>query len=185
MRIAGTFAIALVGLALSAGSARAADLWLHVHVDEKGTDGARVRVNLPITLVEKAVAMIPEDQMRNGKLVLEDNEISVAELRELWRELAKTPDATLVEVFDEEHVKVSKRGGYLLVETVEPGDNGQRVDVRVPAEVVEALLSSGDDQLDVAAAVRALAARGAGELVMVHDAESQVRIWVDANAESL
>lgn len=152
-------------------------LWLHVFVEE--TEGATVKVNLPLSFIETAIRMIPEEEMRNGRIKIEDEEITVAELRELWASLEDAGDAALVEVDDHgEKVFVRKRGGYLLVEVQEAGEAAQ-VNVRIPERVVEALLSAEGDELDVAAALRALAAEGAGELVTVTDEDAHVRVWVD------
>lgn len=174
-------AFALFAL-LTAGAAGAAqDLWLHVRVNE-GEGGARVRVNLPLAMAEKAMAMIPADEMHGGRVHIEGSDITVPQLRELWASLATSPDATLVEVDDDgQKVRVTKSGGYLLVKAHE---DGKQVDVRIPGEVVDALLSGGGDELNVAAAIAALAARGEGELVTVDDSDTQVRIWVDAVAET-
>ncbi len=58
------------------------------------------------------------------------------------------------------------------------------VDVKVPQAVVEALLSGEGDEIDLAAAIRALAARGEGELVTVDNKDAKVRVWVDQLAEA-
>lgn len=166
---------------LSTVPARAADLWLHVSVNEQ--EGATVSVNLPIALVDKALAMVPDEHLRDGRLVLDDVEWSVAELRELWREVMDGPDMTFVTVEDrDENVRVWKENGYLMVKVREDGDTST-VDVRVPGSVIDALLSGEGDRLDVAAALTALAAQGEGELVTVNDDQDRVRIWVDADAE--
>ena len=47
-------------------------------------------------------------------------------------------------------------------------------------KVVDALLSAGKDELDIVAALRALAATGDTELVSVKDAENTVRVWIDS-----
>lgn len=169
---------ALLVATFAAVPAQAQDgLWLHVFVEE--TEGATVKVNLPLSFIETAIRMIPEEEMRNGRIKIEDEEITVAELRELWASLEDAGDAALVEVDDHgEKVFVRKRGGYLLVEVQEAGEAAQ-VNVRIPERVVEALLSAEGDELDVAAALRALAAEGAGELVTVTDEDNRVRVWVD------
>lgn len=176
-------AVALCFLLAAPAIAAAEDLWLHVAVDE-GPEGAKVRVNLPLSMAETALGMIPEEELRGGKVRFEDTDITVAEMRQLWRELEAAPDATFVEVEEtDQRVQVSKSGGYLLVRAFEGGEADQQVDVRIPAAVVEALLSGEGEELDVAAAVRALAAHGTGELVTVTDRETRVRVWVDALAE--
>ena len=53
-----------------------------------------------------------------------------------------------------------------------------KVEVDVPTGVVEALLGSDSEMLDVAAAIKQLAARR-GDIVRVNDGKSKVRIWID------
>ncbi len=176
--------IGCLALTAGAGSALAAepDLWLHVKVDERG--GAKVTVNLPLALAEKAMAMIPEDEMRHGRLQLDEGEWTVEELRARWAEVAVAPDVTFVTVEDDDqNVRVWKEAGYLRVQAREAGD-GETVDVRAPAPVVEALLSGEGEELNVGAAVEALAAHGEGEIVAVSDDRERVRVWVDRVAES-
>ena len=61
------------------------------------------------------------------------------------------------------------------------GDRGhpEKVDVKLPLPVVDALLSGPDDELNFVAAVRALKESGDGELVAVTDRSTVVRIWID------
>ncbi len=179
---------ALAVLALAAFAATPAapaeaadDLWLHVHVVE--TEGATVRVNLPIAFVETAVRAIPAAGT-DGRIVIDETELSIAELRAMWASLGDTGDAVLVDVDDRgETVKVRKSGGYLLVDVDERGREGA-VDVRIPERVVEALLAGDGEELDVAGALRALAEAGEGELVAVNDRDARVRVWVDGSADS-
>jgi hypothetical protein len=63
-------------------------------------------------------------------------------------------------------------------------DRAEKVDVKMPLSVVEALLSSGKDELDIGAAVRALRAHGDTELVTVTDNDETVHIWVDSQSKS-
>lgn len=173
----------LAALPLTATPATAEDLWLHVAVDE-GPDGARVRVNLPLSMAETAIGMIPEEGMRNGRIRIDDSDLTIAELRQLWNQLESSPDATFVEVEEaDERVLVSKSGGYLLVTVHGSGEETQRVEAKIPAAVVDALLSGEAEELDLIAAVQALADHGAGELVTVSDDATRVRVWVDGLAE--
>jgi hypothetical protein len=176
--------LAAVLLIFAAPAAQAAELWLHVHVDE-GEDGATVKVNLPISFVEKALTMVPTDEMRDGRIVIDDEEITVAELRELWTSLRDSAgDAVLVETHDDdERVIVRRQGGYMLVEVEEDGQDA-KVNVRIPERVIEAMLATGGEELDLAAGLRALADEGEGELVAVNDGGDHVRVWIDGRAES-
>jgi hypothetical protein len=166
---------------LAASGAQAEDLWLHVSVDEE--EGAKVSVNLPLALVGKALGMVPDEHLRDGRVVLDGVEWSVPELRALWREVMDGPDMTFVTVEDRgENVRVWKQQGYLMVTVAERVDEST-VDVRIPGAVVDALLSGEGDELDLAAALTALAAHGEGELVTVNDDRDRIRIWVDDQAE--
>jgi len=183
-----SFAVALTALAFAAAALpaapAAADLWLHVTIDEE-EEGNRVRVNLPLEFVETAVRMVPAEEMRGGKIVIDDADFTAAELRELWRSLDAAGDATLVETESADGTRVTARrtGGYLLVRTFDRGARGERVDVKIPERVVDALLAGPGDELDLAGALRALAAHGEGEIVAVDDSRSRVRVWVDRSAE--
>jgi len=169
-----------LALAAIAGSARAGNsLWLHVTVDESG--GAKVTVNLPLALAEKALPLIPfEEKMRWDRH--EHLGMELAELRSLWAEVKNSPDMTFVTVEeDSERVKVWKEKSFVYVEV--RGDEGdEQVDVQVPMEVVDALV--GGEKIDFAAAIQALAARGGGELVSVRDRADQVRVWIDETPEA-
>jgi len=183
-----TMAIAALALAMAGAGVLQAreqgkELWLHINVHE-GT-GGRVNVNLPISVVEKAAALIPDDARHSGRLRLDHHDMSAAELRDLWRAVKDGPDATYVTVDERDgKVRVAKSGGYLLIRADDPAPRRSQVDVRMPVAVVEALLAGSGDDLDVGAAVAALARQGEGELVTVNDDKDTVRIWVDAAAES-
>jgi len=55
-----------------------------------------------------------------------------------------------------------------------------RVDVKVPMKVVDALFSAGKDEMDLGAALRALASFGDTELVTVKADDATVRVWLDS-----
>ena len=168
-------AVALAVLFLAAPSF-AADRWFHVRVDEP--HGAEVAVNLPLSLIEMAVSMIPEDFSNEVEVELNQEGFSVEQLHQLWQEVKNTGDATFVTVKDgDQTVEVSRSGNYLIAQTV--GDGDTQIDVRFPLEVVDALFSSGPTRLDLAAAVRALANYADGDMVTVRDNDTTVRVWVD------
>lgn len=179
-----TMAWALAVVMGSGAAIADSDLWLHVKVDE--ADGAKVMVNLPIGLVEKALPMLPAGDWHDGHIRIDgDVEWSVSELRDLWQELRDTRDMTFVTVEDDgESVRVWKEGDYLRVSALEDGGAESEVNVRIPARVVDALLSGEGDQLNFRAAIEALAAEGEGELVTVNDDRDSVRVWVDNIAEA-
>jgi hypothetical protein len=178
-----TLAIATLALGLGTAGAFAAqteNLWIHIHVKD-GKDG-NVSINLPVSMVEKMAKNITTETDGNSKLRFNEEDITVAELREMWNDLRRQPDATFITV-DDTHskVRVAKRGGYLIVRS---RDKQEEVEMKIPGTVVDALLSAPGERLDVAAAMRALARHGEGELVTVSGTGETVRIWVDETSET-
>ncbi len=97
-------------------------------------------------------------------------------------EFRKTGDTEFVNVQDgSENVSVSKKGEFLLV-NVDHVEGGEKVRVRMPLALEDALLDSdGDDNsLNLAAALKVLS-EFRGDLVTVQDGDEQVRIWIDHN----
>lgn len=183
-----TATIAL-GLAVLAGAAHAQPApeadgethWVHVRVDE--ADGAKIALNLPISLVEVAVESRLGKEFDAEKLRLDGRGgVSLAELRAMWRELRDAGDVDLVEVRDgDEHVRIYRRGQTVHVR-VDEGDV-QKVRVDLPASIVDALLGSDGEGLDLAAAARELARAGSQEVVRIDDEGTTVRIWVDRSSQ--
>jgi hypothetical protein len=178
-------ALLLLALMTLAGTARADSLWLHVKVDGDHAD-ERVTVNLPLSLIEKAIPMIPENVMEHGRIQFDEGEeITIADLREMWNEIQSQPDFTIARVESEdENVRVAKEGDYLIVRVDEGEGGSENVNVRIPVAVVDALFSGDGEQLNIRAALEALAAHGEGELVTVTDHDEVVRVWVDGFSEA-
>ena len=173
-------AILVAALMFAGSAAGASNLWLHVTVDEER--GAKVTVNLPLALAEKALPMLPRHERIHLGHGHHGGLSDVEDLRELWAEVKSSPDMTFVTVQeDDENVKVWKEKGFLYVE-VREGDGEEKVDVQVPLEVVDALFSG--DEINFEAAVQALAERGGGQLVSVKDGQDDVRVWIDDIAEA-
>lgn len=174
-------AVLLLALLTVAGAARAESLWLHVKVDGGGDD-EKVSVNLPLSLIEKAIPMIPEQAFEHGRIHFDQGkELTIADLREMWTELKNQPDFTLARVQSkDENVRVAKEGDYLIARV----EGDEKVDVRIPVAVVDALFSGDGEQLNIRAALEALATHGQGELVTVNDDDETVRVWVDGLSEA-
>ena len=62
-------------------------------------------------------------------------------------------------------------------------DTKENVDVTVPWDVAQALISNtGENELDLEAAIKALANAGDITLVTVSSREENVRVWIDSNS---
>lgn len=164
---------------------RAADppLWLHIRVTEG--DDAKVSINLPFSLIGKALPMIDVGgHIHDDSIHINGQRFSYTEMRDLWLQVRGGPDMEFVTVEDaHETVRLWKEDGFLYVRAHEDRvGRRDRVDIRMPVHVVDAFLS-GEADFDFEAAVTALAAGGAGELVAVEDDGESVRVWVDREPE--
>jgi hypothetical protein len=177
------------------GAAQPAERWLHVSVNSTDADGETVRVNVPLALVEKVLPAINKDKLHSGKIRVNELRVNEVDLRVVFEAVRDTKDGEFVTVQSRKNnVRVAKEAGYLVVrvremkearKTDKPDEKPaalfeERVDVRVPMSVVEALLSGAKDELDLVAAVRALSAHGDTILVTVEDRKNTVKVWVDS-----
>ncbi len=173
-------------LAVGALDARATDRWLHIRVDDSGNEGERVRVNVPLELAEKVLPCIHSDKLHHGRVKIEGN-LEGVNLRDLMNAVRSAADGEFVTVQNrQENVRVAKQGNSFLVKVREKHstrkDASQTVDIKVPFQVVEALLSGGEGELDVVAALHSLKTTADTELVNVNDGAQIVRIWVDSRS---
>jgi hypothetical protein len=92
---------------------------------------------------------------------------------------------------DDENVRVAKSGRFMIARVNGHGHgrnsadtDGEQVQVRVPLEVVDALLDAPDGQLNIKSALETLASQHTGELVSVTEGSSKVKIWIDEKADA-
>ncbi len=175
----------LVAVLAIGSAATAADLWLHVRVEEDGGEST-VRVNLPMSMIEKAMPLIGRHAGHHeGTIVLDDLDVELDDLRLVWNELMAGPDMVYVRVDDhDEKVRVAKEDGFLLVDVEERRAGGDTVRARVPLGLVEVVLASPDGEVDIQLVFDHLRQMGGGDLVTVRGDDEFVRVWVDDVAEA-
>jgi hypothetical protein len=173
--------IATVALFFAASGLLAQERWFHVRVTESGADPTHVAVNVPLSLIEAALKLVPEQVHEEIDVELNEADFDLDDLRQFWKDVKDVEDATFVTVESaDETVKVAKEGDLLVARTIERTEKGAQVDVRFPFAVLDALFQGTDEhQLDLVGAARALAEYGDGDIVTVDDGETQVRVWVD------
>jgi len=181
----------MVSIFAFAALAMPADRWIHIRVIESGPDGDRVRINIPLSLAEAVLPTIKAEKFCDGKVKVEGHALGQVDLRALLEAVSRAQDNQYVTVESkDENVEVAKAGEFLLIKVHENREGagktaGRRkaantVDIKIPFKVAHALLSGGDDELNVLAAVRALGEYPSLELVTVKDESDNVRIWVDS-----
>jgi hypothetical protein len=176
-----------IGASLSPARAATTERYLHVKVNG-GEKGESVNVNVPLSLAEKILPTINHGELHHGRISISSADINDVDLRAILDAIRTAPDNEFVSVkSDEQDVRVAKMNGNLIVHVrdsgKEGGKSGQKVDITVPMKVVDALFSTAkQNELDVAAAIRALGEAGETVLVTVQDAEQSVKIWIDSKS---
>jgi len=176
-------AVAALTMLLAPVAAFAAEgRWIHIRVDKSGLDGEKVRVNVPLSMIETLLPLIEDEKFSGGKFRFNDHDMDAVKLRAIWKAVRGAEEGEYITVeSDDENVRVSRAGAYLHVNVDETKADGDDVHVRIPTMVMDALLSGPGDELDLIAAIRALGDHGDGELVRVDSQDENVRIWVDAS----
>jgi hypothetical protein len=172
---------AVLAIFFVASGLLAQERWFHVRVTEGGDEPTQVAVNLPLSLIEAAIKLVPEEVHKEIDVELNEVDFDLEDLRQFWAEVKDVQDATFVTVQSpDETVKIAKEGDFLVARTTEKSASGAQVDVRFPFAVLDAMFQgTGEHELDLIGAVRALAEYGDGDIVTVDDGETRVRVWVD------
>jgi hypothetical protein len=181
-----SLAAVCLSAAIVAGTAPAVlaapvERYLHIKVDDP-SKGESVNVNVPLSMAEKILPTVNKGSFHNGHVTIGKADLNDVDVRTILDAIRTAPDNEFVTVKEKDQdVRVAKSNGNLIVHVRDAGKDGQRVDVTVPMKVVDALLSTAkENELDVAAALRALSDAGDALLVTVQDATQHVRIWVDS-----
>jgi len=159
----------------SAQDGSASELWIHVKAS-----GARARMdlNMPLVLVETALAMAPDAVVDQGQLQLGDRyELPISTIRALWLELRGAADADVTLPHGSWQVRITRSDDTILVSVLNERAS-EAVRAEVPASVVDALLSGDGDLLDIRAALEELSTLD-GEVVRVVEPDRNIRIWID------
>jgi hypothetical protein len=187
-KIAGFLAVLVLAGATAASSvptfaaAGTTERYLHVRVQDS-KEGESVAVNVPLSIAEKVLPTINKGKLKNGTVHIDNADINDIDIKGLLEAIRTTPDNEFVTVKQKDQdVRVAKSGGNLIVHVFNHDKDNEKVDVTVPLKVVDALFSnSKNNEVDVAAALKALSDAGDSLLVTVQSATEHVRIWVDSN----
>ena len=176
------FAAGFSALSLTTALAMAAPTIRYIHVRVSNPRNHQiVRVNVPLELAEKVIPAINHGQLRDGKIQICDFRADNVNIHAILDALKTAPEGEFVTVQDTGNdVRVAKEHGRLVVHVIDK-HSGENVDVTVPWEVAQALVSdTNPDQLNVVAAVRVLANVGDTTLVRVTSHDENVRVWIDS-----
>lgn len=172
--------LSLLLLAGTSPAAAQAKPWIHVQVEE--ARGAKVHVNVPLSLVEIALKAAPQPIFDKDKIHIgrHGTSLKVSDMRRMWEELKAAGETDFVRVQDEaegETVTVARKGDLVQVR-VEGTKKAEKVMVDVPVSLVDALFAGEGEELDIRGALSELSKRR-GDIVRVEDSKDTVRIWID------
>ncbi len=171
-------AFALLGGTVPAVAAEPT-IWLHVEVNDEGGVGPRVKVHLPLSLIEVVI-----DSLDTGEVMREIRIEKGIDLGRLWRELrsADLDEFVTMEV-DGARVKVFKDRQSLRMTVQERGYAEPNIRVRIPFAVMDILTEAEKGEFRLSELVRAV--RGELPLVLVEADrdEGSVRVWIDEEDE--
>ena len=157
--------------------------WLHIQVTDRGEEGSKVNVNLPLSLAKVALGMAPKKFTDKAVEKLNEHDISITDIRTLWAELKNAGDAEFVTVEEaDETVRVAREGDWLRVRVDKNGEDGEHVKVDIPIAVVDALLSGDGESFNLLAAITELEG-STGDIVRVEDGEQTVRVWIGTQGD--
>jgi len=167
-------------LAATSAMAASATRYLHVKVTNPSTHEL-VRVNVPLTLAEKVIPAINHGELRDGKVRIGEFSADNVNVRAILDAVKTAPEGEFVTVQNTgDDVRVAKEHGQVVVHVIDKNSH-ENVDVTVPWDVVEALVSdTTENQLNVEAAVKALENVGDTTLVRVTGHDENVRVWIDS-----
>ena len=173
-------AIPVLLLAATFALAAPATRYLHVRVTNPTTHEL-VKVNVPLVLAEKVIPAINHGELREGKIHVGNFRADDVDVRAILDALKTAPEGEFVTVQNnDDDVRVAKEKGQVVVHVIDK-QSKETVDVTVPWEVVQALISdTSKDQLNVEAAIKALENLGDTMLVRVNSKDENVRVWVDS-----
>lgn len=183
MQIAPALCLLAAGTMVLAAPAMAApaEKYLHVKVVDPAKD-ENVNINVTLAMAEKILPAINNDELHDGKVSIHNAAMNGVDLRAVLDAVRTAPDNEFVTIKDRESdVRVAKANGNFIVRITDKKNKDQKVDVTVPLRIVDALFSTAkNDELNVAAALRALSDAGDTLLVTVQGSSQKVRVWVDS-----
>jgi len=164
-------------------SVQASELWFHVRVEEHRGKEVKVEVNLPFSAIERAIALIPARYVKETSIRIDDRDLSVEDLRDAWKTLRSSAEGEWIFVGEKRESVTIRRHGPDVTMRVDDEWDDEIVEIRVPADVFQALISGPSDRLDFPNAIQLLGRRGSGSIVVKGGDDKIVRVWVDSYTE--
>ncbi|MFQ5739101.1 MAG: hypothetical protein ACE5JX_08795 [Acidobacteriota bacterium] len=171
----------LFSLLVTGSAAAASKGWLHVRVETD--DQEKVRLSVPVSLVSTLLPFIEDKEFARTRIRMDGigwhrDELTVQDLREIWDAVKNEGSTELANVQTKDaDIHLFLDNQYLMVRTEEGSHD--KINVKIPVSVVDALLSGQGDELNLSAAVAALQDLGPDSLVSVEADHNKVEVWIE------
>ncbi len=176
IRRAATLLLAVaVALLAAPVPAAAADLWLRVDVQHQGEDGGRIKINVPLSLMEVVIESA-DGQKLFGPLDVAKGHVDIGKMWQSIRDMASEEIVTIES--EDEVVKVWKDREYFRVD-VKDGDEGSEVEVKIPIGLMDYLFNAERTGFDFQELVKALRGYAPLQLVKVVSNDENVSVWIE------
>lgn len=153
--------------------------WLHVEVDDNED---QININLPIILAEAVITLVDLSD-EPTVIKIDEHEITVPEMREIWNILKEEGSFTLASIRSKEmekgdNIDIAFRDNRLLITGSTDED---KIDINVSGDLIDALLSGEEDRLNLSACIQELKSKGSdsGYVHVISQDGDKVRLWVD------
>ena len=178
MHLSRNISIVLLILFLASSLTWAQNSTLHIRVQEGELE--RISLNFPVSVISAVLPFVEGSfgHLSGQHIEIGGQDLGIAELREIWNALKADGSYELASIqTGEENIRIFLDENSLLIDTDEASK--EQIHVRIPVQVVDALLSGTGDELNLSEALERLASIGESDLVEVQSSDAHVRVWID------
>ncbi|MFQ5701006.1 MAG: hypothetical protein ACE5HU_04095 [Acidobacteriota bacterium] len=173
-------AASLLGLTVSTAEARASSrdadlLWLRVEVRQNSDDHTRVKIAVPLSLVQ----VVLESRGPGGFLDQINHGHAGIDLAKMWRSVRDmdVDEFATIET-DEEQIKVWKDTEFFRV-SIQEDKNATLIDVKLPLALMDYLFDSDGTDFNFQQLIETLGDAAPLTLISVQSDEESVKIWIE------
>ena len=159
-----------------AASDSADTIWLRIEVTSDGADHPKVKVNLPLSLIEVVVDSIDKREFMSEI----ENEHPSLDIPKLWKSIRKMDENEFLTVeTDDENVRVWKDADLFRISVQEAGREKANIQVKIPLAIMDYIFSSKSETFDFQEIVSQLRGDLPLTLVTVDHDDEKVKIWLE------
>ena len=176
-------ALALPLMTLPAAPVQAAGksiIWMRVQVNDQGGEHTKVKINLPLSLIEVVV-----DSIDKREFMAEiEQEHPALDIKKLWGQIRKMDSQDFVTVESEkENIRVWKDNEFFRINVRHEGQNEPSVEVKLPLAVMDYVFETDSKDLSFEDLVEKLRGHLPLTVVQVEHEDEHVKIWLEEGDE--